>query len=80
MKLIRIKYCPATNTRGSRWLADDGDHKMYGGYDYADDDGHDGRLHLAEQFAARFWRLEGRATEYKGSWKETEFYGAKETK
>lgn len=79
MKLIRIKYCPATNTRGSRWLADDGDNRLYGGYDYADDDGHDGRLHLAEQFAEKFWRLKG-ATEYKGSWKETEFYGLKETK
>lgn len=76
MKLIRVKYCPATNTRGSRWLADDGDHKMYGRYDYADDDGHDGRLDLARGFAERFWGHARTDICYLGSWKQDRFFGA----
>lgn len=78
MKLIRIKYCPATNCRGSRWLADDGDNRLYGGYDYADDDGHDGRLELARAFAAKNWRLDPGRIEYKGSWKSEEYFGVPE--
>ena len=78
MKLIRIKYCPTTNTRGSRWLADDGDNRMYGTYDYADKDDHDGRLDLARAFATKHWRLDPDRIEYKGSWKSDDFYGLEE--
>lgn len=77
MKLIRIRYSSATNTRGSRWIASDGDHRMLGGYDYANTDGHDGRLALARQFAARYWRVDGQRIEYLGSFLDERYFGAK---
>ena len=78
MKLIQIRYSPMTNTRGSRWVASDGDHRMMGTYDYASEDGHDGRLALARQFAAKYWRLDGHRIEYLGSFKNERYFGAKE--
>ena len=78
MKLIRIRYSPATNSRGSRWIAYDGDHRMTGGYDHASEDDHDGRLALARQFAAKYWRLDGQRIEYLGSFLNERYFGATE--
>ena len=78
MKLIRIRYSPATNTRGTRWVASDGDHRMMGGYDYASEDGHDGRLTLARRFAEKYWRLDGQRIEYLGSFLSERYFGIKE--
>ena len=78
MKLIRIRFAGPTDTRGSRWIAYDGDHRMAGTYDYANDDGHDGRLALARQFAAKYWRLNGRVIEYLGSFLSERYFGATE--
>ena len=78
MKMIRTRYSGATNMRGSRWIASDGDHRMMGGYDHANEDGHVGRLALARQFAAKYWRMGGRAIEYLGSFKNERYFGAKE--
>ena len=75
MKLIRIRYSGATNTRGSRWIAYDGDHRMMGGYDYASEDGHDGRLALARQFAEKYWRMYGREIDYLGDFLNERYFG-----
>ena len=78
MKLIRIRYSPMTNTRGSRWIAYDGDHRLMGEYDYANTDGHDGRLDLARRFAAKYWRLDGREIDYLGDFLSERYYGIRE--
>ena len=80
MKMIRARYSPATNTCGTRWVASDGDNsRMYAPYDYGDEDGHDGRLALAQRFAEKYWRLHGRKIEYLGSFKDERYYGIKES-
>ena len=78
MKMIRMRFSGPTDTRGARWIADDGDNRMSRPYDYASTDGDDGRLSLAREFAEKFWRLYGRKIEYKGSWKSEQFYGVGE--
>ena len=78
MKMIRIRFAGPTDTRGSRWIASDGDHRMAGTYDYASEDGHDGRLALARKFAAKYWRLNGRAIEYLGYFLNERYFGARE--
>ena len=78
MKMIRMRFAGPTDTRGARWIADDGDNRMIRSFDCASEDGADGRLSLAQEFAEKFWRLRGRKIEYKGSWKEEQYYGIKE--
>ena len=73
--MIRTRYSPATGTRGSRWIAYDGDNSMTGEYDYASEDGHDGRLALARRFAKRYWRLNGLEIVCFGSFKDEKYFG-----
>lgn len=52
MIAIRVRYCPATNTRGSRLVAFDGRHRLSVPYEYGNDD-HE-KLNVAIQFKLKY--------------------------
>ena len=52
MIAIRVRYCPATNHRGSRLVATDGRHRMTVPYEYSNDD-HE-KLNAAIQFKLKY--------------------------
>ena len=52
MIAIRVRYCPATNRRGSRLIATDGRHRLSVPYEYGNDDQE--KLNAALQFKLKF--------------------------
>ena len=52
MIAIRVRYCPATNLRGSRLVATDGRHRLSVPYGYGKDDQE--KLDAAIQFKLKF--------------------------
>ena len=52
MLCIRVRYCPATNHRGSRLVATDGRHRLTVPYEYSNDD-HE-KLNAAIQFKLKY--------------------------
>ena len=52
MIAIRVRYCPATNLRGSRLVATDGRHRLSVPYEYGNDDQE--KLNAAIQFKLKF--------------------------
>ena len=52
MIAIRVRYCPATNHRGSRLVVTDGRHRLSVPYEYGNDD-HE-KLNAAIQFKLKY--------------------------
>ena len=52
MIAIRVRYCPATNHRGSRLVATDGRHRLSVPYEYGNDDQE--KLNAAIQFKLKY--------------------------
>ncbi len=52
MIAIRVRYCPATNHRGSRLVATDGRHRLSVPYEYSNDDQE--KFNAAIQFKLKF--------------------------
>ena len=52
MLCIRVRYCPATNHRGSRLVASDGRHRLSVPYEYSNDDQE--KLNAAIQFKLKY--------------------------
>lgn len=52
MIAIRVRYCPATNHRGSRLVATDGRHRLSIPYEYGNDDQE--KLNAAIQFKLKY--------------------------
>ena len=52
MLCIRVRYCPATNHRGSRLVATDGRHRLSVPYEYGNDDQE--KLNAAIQFKLKY--------------------------
>ena len=52
MIAIRVRYCPATNHRGSRLVATDGRHRLTVPYGYGNDDQE--KLNAAIQFKLKY--------------------------
>ena len=52
MIAIRVRYCPATNHRGSRLVVTDGRHRLSVRYEYGNDDQE--KLNVAIQFELKY--------------------------
>ena len=54
MIAIRVRYCPATNHRGSRLVATDGRHRLSVPYEYGNDDQE--KINVAIQFKLKYFQ------------------------